>query len=93
MSGGKSLKHEVTPQQRRKLKAKMAAVFKENLKELQPELQKILIDDLVTAFQNRVDVLIRAQTKKSGQWNPDEKIWLRGLGNEALQTRNVYRHS
>jgi len=63
--GGKSLKQNVTFKQRKKLEAKMSKVFKENIKGLSAELQKILLDDLVTAFQNRINVLIRAQEKKS----------------------------
>jgi hypothetical protein len=43
----------------------MAKVFKENIKELSTELQRILLDDLVTAFQNRINVLNRAQKKRS----------------------------
>jgi len=43
----------------------MARVFKENVKGLSAELQKILLDDMVTAFQNRINVLIRAQRKRS----------------------------
>jgi len=43
----------------------MAKVLKENIKELSAELQKILLDDMVTAFQNRINVLIRAQRKRS----------------------------
>lgn len=50
---------------RKDLEAKMAKVFKKNTKGLSAELQKILIDDLVTAFQNRINVLIRAQAKGS----------------------------
>lgn len=42
----------------------MAKVFGENIKELSTELQKILLDDMVTAFQNRMNVLIREQTKR-----------------------------
>ena len=42
----------------------MANVFSENIKELSTELQKILLDDMVTAFQNRMNVLMRAQTKR-----------------------------
>ena len=64
VSGGKSLKREFTPQQRRRLKAKMAEVFKENLKGLSTDFQKILLDDLVTAFQNRINVLKRVQAKR-----------------------------
>ena len=43
----------------------MAKVFKENINVLSTELQKILVDDMVTAFQNRINVLIRAQEKGS----------------------------
>lgn len=43
----------------------MANVFKENINVLSTELQKILVDDMVTAFQNRINVLIRAQEKRS----------------------------
>ena len=64
-SGGDSLKHNLTPKQRKELEAKMAKTFKENLKGLSTELQKILIDDMVTAFQNRINVLMRAQAKRS----------------------------
>ena len=51
--------------QRKELEAKMAEVFKEDIEMLSTELQKILLDDLVTAFQNRINVLIRAQAKGS----------------------------
>jgi len=43
----------------------MTRIFKENMKALSAELQKILVDDLVTAFQNRKNVLIRVQKKRS----------------------------
>ncbi len=58
------MKHEITSQQRRKIKAKMAEVFNENLKGLSTDFQKILLDDLVTAFQNRINVLKRVQAKR-----------------------------
>jgi len=57
------LKYKITLKQRKELETKMAKVFKENLKGLSAELQKILLDDLVTAFQNRINVLIRAQER------------------------------
>lgn len=41
----------------------MAEIFKENINVLSIELQEILLDDMVTAFQNRLNVLIRAQEK------------------------------
>jgi hypothetical protein len=55
----------LTLKERRELQAKMAKVFNPNIKGLSTELQRILLDDLVTAFQNRINVLIRAQTKRS----------------------------
>jgi hypothetical protein len=58
------LKYEFTLQQRRKIKAKMAEVFKENLTGLSTDFQKILLDDLITAFQNRINVLKRVQAKR-----------------------------
>ena len=43
------------------MEEKMAAVFGDNIKGLSTELQQILIDDMVTAFENRLNVLNRAQ--------------------------------
>lgn len=59
------MKRNMTLKQRKDVQAKMAKVFKENLKDLSAELQKIMLDDLVTAFQNRINVLMRAQEKRS----------------------------
>lgn len=64
-NGGGSLKENIGFKQRKELEEKLANVFKENLKTLSTELQRILVDDLVTAFQNRINVLMRAQKKSS----------------------------
>jgi hypothetical protein len=63
-NGGNPLKKTLSLKERRELQIKMAKVFKRNIKALPAELQGILVDDLVTAFQNRMNVLIRAQTKR-----------------------------
>ena len=42
------------------LEAKMVDVFSEKIKELPTDLQQILMDDMVTAFENRLNVLNRA---------------------------------
>ncbi len=55
----------LTLKQRAELKAKLTNVLKKNTKGLSTELQRILIDDMVTAFQNRINVLMRAQEKRS----------------------------
>lgn len=59
------MKHKINPQERSRMKAKMTEVFEENLKGLSADFQKILIDDLVTAFQNRMTVLLRVQAKNN----------------------------
>lgn len=59
------MKRNMTLKQRKDVQAKMAKVFRENIKDLSAELQKIMLDDLVTAFQNRINVLMRAQEKRS----------------------------
>jgi hypothetical protein len=59
------LKQTLTLKQRKDLKTKMTKALKQNTKELSTELQRILIDDLVTSFQNRINVLMRAQAKRS----------------------------
>ncbi|MCJ7431345.1 hypothetical protein MUO83_09075 [Candidatus Bathyarchaeota archaeon] len=59
------MKQRITIKQRKELEARMAKVFHKNVKGLSAELQRILLDDLVTAFQNRINVLIRAQDKRT----------------------------
>ncbi|MCX8150285.1 MAG: hypothetical protein N3D85_02105 [Candidatus Bathyarchaeota archaeon] len=43
------------------LETQMAAVFADKIKVLSTDLQKILIDDMVTAFENRLNVLNKIQ--------------------------------
>jgi len=43
------------------LESQMATVFADKIKVLSTDLQKILIDDMVTAFENRLNVLNKAQ--------------------------------
>ena len=59
--GGNSLNENLVLKGRCELEEKMASVFGEDIKELSTELQQILIDDLVTAFENRLNVLNRIQ--------------------------------
>jgi len=59
------LKQEASFKNRKELEARMASVFGEKINKLSTELQKILIDDMVTAFENRLNVLNRATTKSA----------------------------
>ena len=52
-----------SPQNRKKLQKMMLEAFTNEIKTLTPELQSILTDDLVTAFQNRLVVFQRIQAK------------------------------
>ncbi len=55
------LKNMITLKRRKELETKMSKVFGSEIRNLSTELQGILVDDLVTAFQNRLNVLNRAQ--------------------------------
>ena len=47
---------------RKEIEAKMTSVFKDKIQMLPKDLQSILIDDMVTAFENRMIVFNRAQS-------------------------------
>jgi hypothetical protein len=58
------LKEQIALKERKDLEAKMAKVFGENIRGLSTEFQRILLDDMVTAFENRINVLIHATAKR-----------------------------
>ncbi len=58
------MEQNIVLKSRRTLEAKMATVFGTKIRNLSPELQKILLDDMVTAFENRLNVLNRTQAKR-----------------------------
>ena len=60
---GNYMKGKITNKVRKELEAKMAMVFQENIKCLSTDLQEILVDDMVTAFENRLNVLNVVATK------------------------------
>jgi hypothetical protein len=53
------MKRQNRARSRKELKNKMAAVFSDNIKGLSIYLQCVLLDDLVTALENRLAVLNR----------------------------------
>jgi hypothetical protein len=62
----RKIKHmvkQIADKSRKELGAKLANVFTGKMGNLSTELQEILIDDLVTAFENRLNVLNRAKRK------------------------------
>jgi hypothetical protein len=54
---------QIADKDRKALEAKLATVFTEKVTGLSTELQEILLDDLVTAFENRLNVLNRINEK------------------------------
>lgn len=55
---------KLSPQAKRKrLEKKILQIFQEEMKRLSQDLQKILADDLVTAFINRMAVFTEIQLK------------------------------
>ena len=57
------MKHQVASKSRKELEDKMASIFGENIQQLSTDLQEILLDDMVTAFENRLNVLNQANLK------------------------------
>jgi hypothetical protein len=57
------VKQQLVNKGRKELEAKMAMLFMDKIKGLSTELQEILVDDMVTAFENRLNVLNKANTK------------------------------
>jgi hypothetical protein len=55
-----SLNQQLDVKGRKELEAQMAMVFGEKIKDLSVERQEILIDDLATAFENRLIVFKRS---------------------------------
>jgi len=53
----------LSPTQRKQLQAEIISTFKEEMRTLNQELQQILADDLITAFQNRLKTFIKIQQK------------------------------
>jgi hypothetical protein len=66
-NGGRLLRQNVSLKQRSALAIKMGKVFRANIRMLSKEMQEILMDDLVTAFLNRLDVLTRVETTGPGR--------------------------
>jgi hypothetical protein len=56
------MKQLIASKNRKELENKMAMVFENDMKSVPVELRKIIIDDLVTAFESRLCVLNRAQS-------------------------------
>ncbi|MDH5267857.1 MAG: hypothetical protein OEW62_09295 [Candidatus Bathyarchaeota archaeon] len=57
------MKKTYTSSQRKHLENKLIDAFKDEMNTLSKELQQILAGDLITAFQNRITVFQRIQTK------------------------------
>jgi hypothetical protein len=57
------VKQKIPQKGRKELEAKMAKIFNAKITGLSTELQEILLDDMVTAFENRLNVLNTVQVK------------------------------
>jgi hypothetical protein len=55
---------QIADRDRKELETKLASFFEGQMNHLSTELREILIDDLVTAFENRLNVLKNIEAKK-----------------------------
>ena len=54
----------LTPKQRRQMKTTLKKALKTEIQTLSTEMQQILCDDLVTALQNRLNILSKVKPKR-----------------------------
>ena len=54
---------QIAEKDRKEIEAKLENVFQEKIDQLPTELREILLDDMVTAFENRLNVLNQACRK------------------------------
>jgi uncharacterized protein YpbB len=54
---------QIAEKERKEIEAKLANVFDQKINSLSTELREILLDDMVTAFENRLNVLNNATIK------------------------------
>ena len=59
------MKQQITNKDRKELEMEMSKIFSKKISGLSTELQEILLDDMVTAFENRLNVLNTAMAKGS----------------------------
>jgi hypothetical protein len=55
---------QIDVKERKEIEAKLADVFDAEINNLSTELREILLDDMVTAFENRLNVLNKASKKR-----------------------------
>ncbi len=56
------MKQSIARKNRKELENKLAKVFEKDMKALPAEFRKIMVNDLVSAFESRLSVLNRAQS-------------------------------
>jgi len=54
---------QIAEKDRKELEAKLEDVFQQKIDQLPTELREILLDDMVTAFENRLNVLNQVSRK------------------------------
>ena len=59
------MRQNISPRHRKALAGKIGKALKQDTRVLSNEMQKILADDLVTAFFNRLDVLAHVNNNQS----------------------------
>ncbi len=62
---GDFLNNKNTHSGKNELRSKFSKVFNDKIRGFSTELQGILIDDMITAFENRLNVLKKAQLNNS----------------------------
>lgn len=56
------MKQSISIKKRKELKNKIAKVFENEMQSVPVSFRKIMADDLITAFENRIFALVRSQS-------------------------------
>ncbi len=64
VNGGQELRRMLSPGERKQLENRIMETFRNETNSLSNELRRILADDLLTAFENRLATLMRIQSKQ-----------------------------
>ena len=61
------MRQDISPKHRKALACKIGKALNEDIRILSKEMQEILLDDLVTAFFSRLDVLTHVKDDRAGR--------------------------
>lgn len=79
------MKHSISIKKRKELENTIVKIFEYDMQSIPVGLRRMLADDLVSAFESRVDALNQAQTNLQVMAITEGDVYV-----ETIKTRNLY---